>query len=120
MELEAVKLGLLRTCRSVRAHGCRGCFLVDAQAVGFALRKGRSSAPSLRRGVRAVAAIELAADLRLCFPYLPSESNPADWPSRGKVRKRAFTKRPKRVTRLPLEMLERAYRKVFRRWRQCR
>ena len=93
MELDGVKLGLLRICRSARAHGHRGSFLVDAQAVGFALRKGRSSASSLRRGVRAVAAIELAADLRLCFPYLPSESNPADFPSRGKVRKRTFMKR---------------------------
>ena len=66
-----------------------------------------------------VAAIELAADLRLCFPYLPSESNPADSPSRGKVRKRTFIKRRKPVQRSHLEVLERAYRKVFRRWRQC-
>jgi hypothetical protein len=35
-----------------------------------------------------VAAISLAADLKLSFPYLPSESNPADFPSRGRVRKR--------------------------------
>ena len=117
MELEGVKLGLLRLTRQARFHGHRGAFLVDAQVVGHALGKGRSSARSLKCGVRSVAAITLAADLRLVYPYLPSESNPADYPSRGKVRKRA-----KRRAAVPhksrLELLERAYRKAFRRRRQ--
>ena len=108
MELEGVKLGLLRICRSARHHGHRGAFLVDAQAVGFALRKGRSSAGSLRRGVCAVAAICLAADLKMSFPYLLSKSNPADFPSRGKVRKRSTLKRPPKRSFSPLDLLDRA------------
>mmetsp|Transcript_31927 Transcript_31927/g.101443 ORF Transcript_31927/g.101443 Transcript_31927/m.101443 type:complete len:854 (-) Transcript_31927:1008-3569(-) len=96
MELEAVKLALLRLTRVARNHAHRGVVLVDAQAVGFALRKGRTSAPTLKRGVGAVAAICLATDLMLSFPYLPSESNPADFPSRGKVRRRIVKKPRKR------------------------
>ena len=120
MEMEAVKLGLLRLTRVQRHHAHRGAFLVDAQAVGFALRKGRSSGPSLQPGARAVAAILLAADLKLSFPYLPSESNPADFPSRGKVRKCRKVKRQSKqsIRKTGIEAQERAYRKVFRRWRQ--
>ena len=117
MELEGVKLGLLRLTRRPRFHGHRGAFLVDAQVVGYALGKGRSSAPSLKRGVLAVAVITLAADLRLVYPYLPSESNPADYPSRGKVRKRP-KRRAAMLAKSCLDLLERAYRKAFRRRRQ--
>ena len=117
MELEVVKLGLLRVTRNARNHGHRGSFLVDAQVLGHALAKGRSSARSLKRGVRAIGAISLAADLRLVYPYLPSESNPADYPSRGKVRKRAKRPAP-RPARDHLDLLEHAYRKAFRRRRR--
>ena len=85
--------------------------------VGHALGKGRSSAPSLKHGVRSVAAITLAADLRLVYPYLPSESNPADYPSRGKVRKRG-KRRAAASPKSSLELLERVYRKAARRRRQ--
>jgi hypothetical protein len=119
MELQAVKLALLRLTRSARLHGHRGVVLVDATAVGFALRKGRSSAGTLARGVRAVAAVTLAADLKLSFPYLPSESNPADFPSRGKVRKRTCKKRERPVQFCSVELAARAYRRASRRWRDC-
>ena len=54
MELHAVAMGLLRVTRSSRFHGSRGVMLVDATAVGSALRKGgarqgRSSAACLLR-----------------------------------------------------------------------
>jgi hypothetical protein len=88
MELHAVVMALLRVARSSCFHGSRGVMLVDATAVGSALRKGRSSAGSFKRGMSAAAAVLLAADLAFSFPYLPSESNPADWPSRGRVRVR--------------------------------
>ena len=117
MEMEGVKLGLLRITRRQRCHGHRGAFLVDAQGVGFALRKGRSSAVTLRPGARAVAAICLAADLKMSYPYLPSESNPADYPSRGKVRKRPL-KRAAVPAPSSLDILERVYRKAHRRRRQ--
>ena len=119
MELEAVKLALLRLTRTERMHAHRGAVLVDAQAVGFALRKGRTSAGTLRRGVCAVAAISLAADLRLSYPYLPSESNPADFPSRGKVRKRICKEPARQPKSGSVELLARAYRRAVRRWRSC-
>ena len=119
MELHAVKMALLRLTRSQSCHAHRGVVLVDAQAVGYALQKGRSSAGTLRRGVCAVSAISLAADLKLSYPYLPSESNPADFPSRGKVKKRTL-KRPRRAPqRCSPELLARAYRQALRRWRDC-
>ena len=45
--------------------------------------KGSSCAPTLRRAACQVGALCLAGDLRLRYGYLPSESNPADAPSRG-------------------------------------
>ena len=117
MEMEAVKLGLLRICRTQRFHGHRGSFLVDARAVGFALRKGRTSAPSIQRGLRAVSAVSLAADLKLTFPYLPSESNPADFPSRGKLRIRSKLKHKHSKTQSAAVLSERAYRSVCRRFK---
>ena len=117
LEMESVRLALLRLTRSSRLHGHRGVLLVDAQVGGFALRKGRSSATTIWRGCCAVAALELAADLKLVFPYLPSESNPADYPSRGVVRKR-HVKRKKDSGRLAvLEELEMRSRRALRRLR---
>ena len=119
MEMEGVKLGLLRVCRTARFHSHRGSFLVDAKVVGFALRKGRTSAPTLRWGAAAVAAISLAADLKLSFPYLPSESNPADFPSRGKVLKGSKLKRSGAGARIPLGLVRQAYRESRKRWSPC-
>ena len=93
MELQALKMGLLRIMRTQRYHAHRGAFLTDAQAIAGALEKGRSSAPTLRHGIAAVSAILLASDTKFSFAYLPSESNPADFPSRNLVYKR--TKRKK-------------------------
>jgi len=83
LEAQAVVLSLRRLLRDVRLHRARAPFLVDARAVMDALRKGRSSAPTLRYPVRQCAALLLAADVRMHFGYIPSESNPADPPSRG-------------------------------------
>ena len=83
LEASAVVLGLRRLARCVRLHNHRGCFLVDAQAVLGALRKGRTSAQTLRHPVRQAGALALACGWRWHYGYLPSESNPADAPSRG-------------------------------------
>ena len=114
MELEAVKLGMLRLLRNARHHGHRGNLLVDAQVVGFALRKGRSSAGTLRFGVAAIAALSLVADVKISYPYLPSESNPADYPSRGTVRARTVRKRFVKPRKAGLELLERSCRRAVR------
>ena len=120
MEMHAVQVALLRLTRSRRRHRCRGVVLVDATAVAGALAKGRSSSTTLKRGTRAIAAIALSCELRLHFPYLPSESNPADFPSRGKVRRRTV-RRPShfviKQTKLDLQM--KAYRRAYRRARDC-
>ena len=91
LEASAVVLGMRRLARRQRWHRHRGVFLVDAQAVLAALQKGRSSAPTLRHPVKQAGAISLACGWRWRYAYLPSESNPADDPSRGvkpKVRQR--------------------------------
>ena len=83
LEATAVVIGMRRLSRKPRLHSHRGVFLVDAQAVRAALQKGRSSAGTLRHPVAQAAAVCLACDWRWRFAYLPSESNPADDPSRG-------------------------------------
>ena len=118
MELEAVKLALLRTMRKRRTHSCRGVVLVDARAIGYGLDKGRSSGRSLVFGSKAVAAISLACNLKLTFPYIPSESNPADFSSRGTHYKRSVKRRPNKHSHDSLQLQERAYRRAYRRWRQ--
>ena len=117
MEMEAVKLCMLRLTRCPRNHSHRGVILVDAQAVGFALRKGRSSAGSFRFGVAAIAALSLTADVKIAYPYLPSESNPADFPSRGKLRVRSIKKRIGKPCKSSFEKHVRAFRKAARSWR---
>ena len=83
LEASGVVLGLRRLARQARCHGHRGAFLVDAQAVLAALQKGRSSAGTLRHKTKQAAALALACDWKIRYGYLPSESNPADDPSRG-------------------------------------
>ena len=78
-------------------HSKRTTILIDAQSVLGAVRKGRSSAPSLKRELRYIGALLLGGDLLVRCLYVPSEDNPADAPSRGIVRKHLFNKhkRPK-------------------------
>jgi hypothetical protein len=83
--------------RSPHLHSRRGAFLVDAQAVIGALRKGRSSAPTLMHPIRRVAALCLACDWTWRFHYVPSESNAADWPSRGLAYKQQKARQRRRV-----------------------
>jgi hypothetical protein len=85
LDASAVAQGMRTLSRDTRLHSRRGAFLVDARAVMGALRKGRSSAPTLRHPICRVAALCLACDWTWRFHYVPSESNAADWPSRGKV-----------------------------------
>ena len=54
--------------------------LIDAQFVLGAVRKGCSSAPSLKPEIRFVGGLLLAGDLLLRCLYAPSEDNPADAP----------------------------------------
>ena len=73
--------------RKPKNHHSRAVVLVDSKVVLGAATKGRSSAGALRSVLRSLAATLLASDVLLRLVYIPTESNPADAPSRG-VRKR--------------------------------
>jgi len=107
LEAVAVVLALKRLSRRRGLHSHRGAFLIDAQAVAAALQKGRSSSGTLRHPVMQAGALTLACDWRWRFAYLPSESNPADWPSRGKRYLKATSRRPKRLLRSSIDRLVR-------------
>ena len=84
LETTAIVLAARWIARQPHMHGQRHPMLVDALSPRCAITRGRSSAQTLRRGVRQVQALALAASLTLALVYIPSESNPADAPSRGK------------------------------------
>ena len=87
LEATAVVLLLKWLLRSPSKHAHRVVALVDAQAVLGAAAKGRTSALTLKREIRKVAAFTLAGDFLMRYVYVPSEDNPADAPSRG-IRRR--------------------------------
>jgi hypothetical protein len=83
LEAAGVTMMLRWVTRSNKRHSCRVAALVDAQAVLHALSKGRSSAATIRTEVKRAGAITLGSDILVRYVYIPSESNPADAPSRG-------------------------------------
>ena len=100
LEGHGVLLGVKWCARSPTKHHKRLAFLVDARAIIGAAAKGRTSARAIRGVIRSLGSHCLAADLLLRCCYIPSESNPADDPSRGVRRKCATTVRHKgKVTR---------------------
>jgi len=103
-ELEAHGLLLLTqwVARTATRHSSRVVVAIDARAVLGAARKGRSSAPTLKRAIMRVAATCLAADLQLMTLWVPSAHNPADAPSRGK-RLRSTTPNPDKVRKALLK-----------------
>ena len=117
LEADALTLGLNWLSRTAGNHAKRIVILLDAKALLGACRKGRSSAPTLRRSLRRSAAVSIACDWRTHFHYIPSESMPADVPSRGirtrpAIRRRVLKlKRGRKLTRLErrIQNLEAAY-----------
>jgi len=83
MEATGLVMASRWVSRVSAAHNKRRVFLLDAQAVVSACRKGRSSAGSFVRPLRRAAANFLAVGTSLWLGYTPSESNPSDAPSRG-------------------------------------
>ena len=71
---------------------------IDAQVVMHAAIKGRTSAPTLARIFRSIAAHCLAGGLMLYPIYIPTEFNPSDALSRGK-RRRPLIRRATQPTR---------------------
>jgi hypothetical protein len=70
--------------RFSRCRTYRVLILVDALTILGDFQRGRSSALTLKAAVQRTWAILLAADVRPCSGYIPSEYNPGDPPSRGR------------------------------------
>ena len=83
LEATALSLGLQLLARDRDLHEKRWAVLVDSKALRAAAQKGRSSAGAFTFPLRRCAALSIACGWLLRFAYLPSESNPSDWPSRG-------------------------------------
>lgn len=92
LEAHAYLLALKWLARHPAKHHHRVPILVDAKAVVGAATQGRSSARALRTVLRSAAAYTMASDLLPRIVYIPSESNPADHPSRGRKRVRKLRK----------------------------
>ena len=107
LELHGLLLAVKWLTRTAANHSKRVVILVDAKTVIGSATKGRSSARLLRAGRRSYAAHVLAAGPLPHLLYIPSESNPADAPSRG-ARRRAVIKYPAtkiNQNKLPLRTL---------------
>lgn len=96
LEAHGYLLALKWLSRQAAKHHHKVPLLVDAKTVIGAAAKGRSSARALRTVLRSSAAHCLACDLLPRLVYIPSESNPADKPSRGCRNRPA--RRPARVS----------------------
>ena len=83
--LEATGVVLLARwlSRSPRQHQKRHAVLVDARSILGAAARSRTSAPSYWKEIRRLAAYAIGCDMLMEYVYVPSESNPADAPSRG-------------------------------------
>ena len=62
--------------------------LVDSLAVLHALTRGRSSSRKMRRTMMRISAYLLASGLQPVWAYVDTKDNPADRPSRWRVKKR--------------------------------
>ena len=87
LEAHAFLLALKWVARQAKKHDTKVPLLVDAKAAVGAVGKGHSFSRTLRTVVRTAASITMAANLLPRVAYIPSESNPADRPSRGKRNK---------------------------------
>ena len=83
MEAIAIALAMRRVTRSVRHHGHRHVFLLDAQALIYALRKGRSSSRAFKVQLQKVGALTVCAGILPYYGYIPTACNLGDPPSRG-------------------------------------
>jgi hypothetical protein len=117
MEAHGLLLAVQWILRSVRRFSSRTLIGIDAKVVLFSAIKGRTSAPTLAGIFRSIAAHCLAADLLLYPLYVPSESNPADAPSRG-VRRRPPIRRT--LQKPKYSRLDRCLHKRERAWRSLR
>ncbi len=84
LEASAAVMAVRHLANRRRWHSHRVMLIVDAKAIMYAYRKGRSSAANVRFQCMQLAALVAASDIKLHLGYTSSERNPADWPSRGR------------------------------------
>lgn len=82
-EARAVSTAVRWASSRPAARSSRLLLFCDSTAVVGALCKGRSSSPLLLRRLRQISAFLFSFSLRLHVVWLPSELNPADYPSRN-------------------------------------
>lgn len=83
LELLSVSIAVRRVLSSPSSIRHRLLVLSDSQVAVGALSKGRSSSHKLLRRIRPLSALLLGSGLQLHLRWIPSESNPADGPSRA-------------------------------------
>ena len=82
-EAHAIVFYLQWSLRAVGRRARRIILLVDSKVAVGAMQKGRSGSPALNALVRKVHCLCMAGGLRLHIVFMPTEHNPADYPSRG-------------------------------------
>ena len=84
LELEMVKQEIKARANAQRG-GCRVVNLCDSRVVVGAFAKGRSSSRNLNHKLRSCIPWLLASEIHLVNVWVPTDKNPADYPSRGKI-----------------------------------
>ena len=84
-EARAVLFYLQWLLRSVGRRSRRVILLVDSKVTVGAMQKGRSGSAALNLLVRQAHCLCMAGGLRLHIVFIPTEHNPADYPSRGET-----------------------------------
>jgi hypothetical protein len=109
-EARALLMYLKWVLRSGARHGRRIVVLVDSLVVVGAVCKGRSGSYGLNRILRQIFMLCFAGGLTLQVVYVPSEHNPADYPSRGRRLPRDGRSPPRiqKVSRFERYMRDRA------------
>ena len=92
LELRAVLTTLSWRLERRRQFSSRFVHLVDSLVVLHCLSRGRSSARKLRRPLSQINSLLLAADVHPVWAYVSTKQNPADRPSRLKVKNNAKKK----------------------------
>ena len=84
-EARAIVFYLQWLLRAVGRRSKRVILLVDSKVAVGAMQKGRSGSAALNALVRKAHCLCMAGGLRLHIVFIPTEHNPADFPSRGEA-----------------------------------
>jgi hypothetical protein len=85
LEMQALLLAVTWLVNNRKTRDVRQIFLIDSTAVLGCLIKGRSSCQRLNHLCRRICALLTVCNVIPIWLWVPSESNPADGPSRARV-----------------------------------